>query len=547
MKITLIIASFLVLITIINLTLNSNRRKIKKIREDWEQKHQPEEEPPQSVASYWCNKRDACKSQIIDDYTWHDLNMDEVYKKIKFTYTSPGSEKLYATLREIHLEGEQHSKREALIKKLSENLALKEDLQFILHAIGKKNYMNSSAYMYRTDEKEIKNKWVYSLCSALPLLSLLVAVFSVKIAIFLFFGCAIMNTIIYMSIKDQYESEFFSLLYTISIISGAKRMTKLEQPEIAEEKKELIPQIKKLAPLYKYVHLISKNKETPAEIVMDYLRTFFLVDFLIYSRMMKHLTKNQEAYTRTWEFVAEIDICLSILHMREQYTYSIPKFTEDLVIECGELYHPLLEDPVKNTFSTANGALITGSNASGKSTFIKSLALNCILAQTLHTVFADDFRMKRTAIFTSLAINDSLLQGESYFMAEMNSLKRMLDTIEQGIPCITFVDEILKGTNTIERISASAAILTWLYEQKNNLSIVASHDIELYQICGEMYEGYYFEGVIENNQMRFTYRINKGSTYVKNALELLQLKGFPKPVVDNAQRLSNAYIAIGQW
>lgn len=464
-----------------------------------------------------------------------------MYERIKFTYTSPGSEKLYALLREIHLEGEPHQQREAFLKKLSASPALQEKLQPILYDIGKRNGTNSSAYILAIEDKQIPQQWLYTLCSVLPFLSLAYAFYSVKIAIFLFFGCIILNTLIYTSKKDAYEREFFSLLYAISIIYGAKRIAKLNIND------ELVPHLKKLKPLYKYRYLISNNKETPFEIVMDYFRTFFLVDFFIYRRIMKHLKNQQEAAAYIWEWIAEIDVCFSILHMRTHYTYSIPTFTDDLIVTCEEMYHPLLEKPVKNTFSTAGDVLITGSNASGKSTFMKSLALNCILAQTINTAFADSFQMKRTAIFTSFAINDSLLQGESYFIAEMNSLKRMLETIEKGIPCITFIDEILKGTNTIERISASAAILIWLAAQKNNLTFVASHDIELYQICEGMYEGYYFEGVIEHNEIRFTYLIQKGDTYVKNALALLKLKEFPSTIVQQAEQLSNNYVATGRW
>lgn len=492
-----------------------------------------------SVSSYWHNKQRT--THIVDDYTWHDLNLDEVYEQIKFTYTSPGSEKLYALLREIHLGGGPHQQREAFLKKLSVSPVLQEQLQLVLYDIGKRNGTNSSAYMHSIEDKQIPHQWLYSLCGVLPFFSLAVAFYSSQIAIFLFFGCVVLNAIIYTSKKDQYESEFFSLLYAISIIYGAKRMAKFKLTD------ELCLHLKKLKPLYKYRYLISKNKETPLEIVMDYFRTFFLIDFFIYRRITKHLYVQQEAAAYVWELIAEIDVSFSILHMREHYRHSVPLFVDDFKVTCEGLYHPLLAQPVKNTFSTDCSVLITGSNASGKSTFMKSLALNCILAQTLNTVFADAFQMKRAAIFTSFAINDSLLQGESYFMAEMHSLKRMLDVIEQDVPCFTFIDEILKGTNTIERISASAAILTWLHKQKNNLTFIASHDIELYQICGEMYDGYYFEGIVENNQIRFTYAINKGNTYIKNALELLKLKGFPKTVVDNAEMLSDSYISTGQW
>ena len=101
----------------------------------------------------------------------------------------------------------------------------------------------------------------------------------------------------------------------------------------------------------------------------------------------------------------------------------------------------------------ASAHLITGSNASGKSTYIKAIAINAILAQTINTVLAEKWMMKPSYIVTSMAIQDNVLDGDSYFIAEIKSLKRIMQLIEEEKPCISFIDEILKGTNTIERIA----------------------------------------------------------------------------------------------
>ncbi len=103
--------------------------------------------------------------------------------------------------------------------------------------------------------------------------------------------------------------------------------------------------------------------------------------------------------------------------------------------------------------------LVTGSNASGKSTFLKALAVNAILAQTIGVCFAQEFRFGRARVMSSMAVRDSVRGGESYFVAEIRSLKRILDAAEGKTPVLAFVDEILRGTNTIERIAASAAVL----------------------------------------------------------------------------------------
>ncbi|HCW96660.1 MAG TPA: hypothetical protein DHU88_13350 [Pseudomonas sp.] len=141
---------------------------------------------------------------------------------------------------------------------------------------------------------------------------------------------------------------------------------------------------------------------------------------------------------------------------------------------------------------------MTGSNASGKSTFIKSLAVNSILAQTIHTCAAKEFKLRPSLVITSMAVRDSISEGESYFIKEIKSLKRILNKV-QNISCTCFIDEILKGTNTIERIAASAAVLKYLHST-DCLCMTASHDIELTCILENEYDNYHFSEHITDDE-----------------------------------------------
>lgn len=105
------------------------------------------------------------------------------------------------------------------------------------------------------------------------------------------------------------------------------------------------------------------------------------------------------------------------------------------------------------------GVLLTGSNASGKSTFLKTVAVNGILAQTIHTCLADRYASCFYQMYTSMALRDDLQSQESYYIVEIKSLKRILDHVGEEVPMICFVDEVLRGTNTVERIAASSQIL----------------------------------------------------------------------------------------
>ena len=102
--------------------------------------------------------------------------------------------------------------------------------------------------------------------------------------------------------------------------------------------------------------------------------------------------------------------------------------------------------------------LLTGSNASGKSTFLKSVALNAILAQTIYTVMADSYRAPYFRIYSSMALKDNLMGNESYFIVEIKSLKRIYESADEKVPMLCLIDEVLRGTNTVERIAASSQI-----------------------------------------------------------------------------------------
>ena len=111
-----------------------------------------------------------------------------------------------------------------------------------------------------------------------------------------------------------------------------------------------------------------------------------------------------------------------------QDNFSEPVFVKDsLSIEVKGLYHPLVENPVKADFSENKSVLVTGSNASGKSTFLKAVAINALLSQTICTSLSSYYKARKCKIFSSMALSDNIFENESYFIVEIKSLKRILD------------------------------------------------------------------------------------------------------------------------
>ena len=189
---------------------------------------------------------------------------------------------------------------------------------------------------------------------------------------------------------------------------------------------------------------------------------------------------------------------------------------------------------------------MTGSNASGKSTFLKNVAVNAILAQTLGTCTCSRYRAPFMKIMTSMALRDDIGGGESYFIVEIKSLKRILDEAQKGAPLLCIIDEVLRGTNTIERIAASSRILKEL-DKPWVLPFAATHDIELSYILDGIYHNYHFEEEIRDNEVIFNYLLQKGRATTRNAIRLLDMLGYDPSIVEDARKAAAHFEADGVW
>ena len=145
-----------------------------------------------------------------------------------------------------------------------------------------------------------------------------------------------------------------------------------------------------------------------------------------------------------------------------------------------------------------------------------------------------------------MALSDNIFENESYFIVEIKSLKRILDKIDDTTPMLIFIDEVLRGTNTLERIAASSRILSEL-AAKNTMCFAATHDIELTYILEKKYSNYHFTEDIINNTVVFEYILHKGRATSRNAIKLLTMLGYPKEIVSQAETSVEEYLRDGQW
>ncbi|MBD8025155.1 hypothetical protein H9636_00660 [Ureibacillus sp. Re31] len=519
----------------------TQKKKIEKIIEaEWkEKKILSSRDNMKSVATYWMKHSKNSNYLGVDSITWHDLSMDDVFHKINYTQTSVGSEYLYDQLHRIQLSDNQQN--ESLYELMSKDHRLRNRLLFELKKLGKRNYVDSSSF-FRESFGNIRHIWLYIGCSFLPIISIIVAIFNLKIGIISIFFSILLNISIYYTNKLKLDSNLYGTSYVANMIATGKKLSKINDKNFQPYATKIIQSIKPIRKFLFFEKIISLGRGTGEfEGLFEYVRIIFLLDFISYYYMIRMLQSHKAQYKTLWQTIGELDSGIAVAYYRHSLDdYCKPTFIEEEEIIFHEMYHPLIKDPVKNSSHLNKLTLITGSNASGKSTYMKAVAINAILAQTINTVLANQWSMKPSFVISSMAVQDNVIEGDSYFKAEIKSLKRITKLIDSKIPCLSFIDEILRGTNTIERIAASASIMEWL-STKNGMNLIASHDIELTNIAHSIYDNYHFREIVKENGIFFDYKIHPGPSSTKNAIKLLEVMDFPLLVTERAHNLANDF------
>ncbi|MBC3887506.1 hypothetical protein GH810_04205 [Acetobacterium paludosum] len=501
-----------------------------------------------SVSDYWDRKLKYEKIDVaIDELTWSDLDMDDVFKRLDTCLTSVGDEVLYATLHEPKWRDEPLKEREKLINFFAENPKERLEIQMILSKLGKASYNDVSSLIFESQIKALKNPSAYTILAIIPFLCLGICLFNLSIGLLCLILSVIVNGVVYYYFKKEIAKNLLTIHYLSAMLRCCNRLLPYQTTDglsgLIEKIREDNIHFKALAGKLSGVMM---GGTSDIDILLDYLKIITLYDFRTYNKAIALVSKNKEAFHRIYQNIGELDLSITLASFRKSLPGTVnPSFTAEFEVVVADLYHPLLKTPIANDIELLKNSLVTGSNASGKSTFVKALAVNSIFAQTIYTCTASSFSLSHCLPITAMAVKDDILAGDSYFMAEIKSLKRTIDQVS-SVPCLCFIDEILKGTNTIERIAASAAILDYL-DRENCLCLIATHDIELTSILAKSYDNYHFQETITDETILFDYKLHTGPAHTKNAIALLNYLEFDPEIIENANTLVDTFIETEKW
>lgn len=331
-----------------------------------------------------------------------------------------------------------------------------------------------------------------------------------------------------------------------NISSGEKHVS---TAEVAESLTELKPLQWKLGMLAFANDGAVRDEISQAGIyLVELLKGLLLIEVFMSLQILRQLELKRHLILTLFNYVGEIDAAISVASVRAgRLMTCIPEFSAaSKELGAKGVYHPLLGNSVENDlWIGSKGVLITGSNMSGKSTFLRTLIINSILAQTIFTCFAREFRTPFLRQFSSIRLDDSLQKGTSYFFEEVKLMGNLVTESRAGIQSIFFLDEVFKGTNTVERVAAAKAILSYL-NRDNNIVVVSTHDIELASMLESEYDLFHFEETFHEGELHFDHKLKPGRMKGGNAIKILALAAFPEEIIREASLLTGAIRVEGE-
>lgn len=489
----------------------------------------------------------------IDDITWNDLDMDSVFCMMNQCRSSSGDDYLYKLLRTPLTSKKELEERNRIISFFQRNEKTRIAYQMELSKVGHSKKFALIDYVNNIT-KLLPDS---NLDNYMHLFLYVVVIFAIiaqpASGILVAIGVLIYNIYTYYKKKTEIEPYYVSVGAIVHLVSCAQGLLKLNVPELkdyTENLKQAVNALSSVKGNAKFLGSTDKFSGNMGSMMMDYLNMFFRIDLIMFNRLLAKVQKHKKEMLILMDEIGRLDAYISIASFRELmpfYCESELEESKEGFVEAKDMYHPLLSEPVANSIYEHHPVLLTGSNASGKSTFLKTVAINALLSQTCGMALAKEYRSCFFRIYSSMALKDNIQGSESYFIVEIKSLKRILDAVNQDkTPVLCFVDEVLRGTNTVERIAASSRILQ-SFADSGVMCFAATHDIELTTILKDCYSNYHFQEEVTEDEVKFDYKLYAGPATTRNAIKLLNVIGYDKNIIKGAEQRAMHFLTDGNW
>jgi hypothetical protein len=487
-------------------------------------------------------------NEFIDqshDYT-HDLDIfgeGSLFQYINRTATIFGKLRLAEYFSNAFSQSEKVVERQQAIKELSEMVELRQKLQLIFHDEKITDSDKTEMTQWLESKSPVSNmKLVQVLAYGLPAITLIcIALSIVGVIAFPSFLIVIQLMIVFLYARQtlQVQSIITSkskilnryaqcLLLQESTSFKSEFFTRIQRQLVITEGKCPSKAIHQLSLILNYM---DSNLNILVSIILNGL---FMFNLHLLLKVEKWKKQNQENVPNWFESIATFDAMSSLANFAYNHNgFIYPELiADDFGFEAENLGHPLIayEQRVVNNIEIKGWnqfAIITGANMSGKSTFLRTIGVNYILAMTGAPVCASKLNFYPILIHSSIRTSDSLMKHESYFYAELKRLKQIIDELESGKKKLILLDEILKGTNSKDKQAGSIALIEQLLHYKS-VGLFATHDLMLGELASRFpgqVNNLCFEIQIENDKMLIDYKLHEGVCKNLNATFLMKNMG----------------------
>jgi hypothetical protein len=469
----------------------------------------------------------------VDDKTWADLEFPEIFARMDTTVTPVGSQVLFAQLRRYIDDSDVLAQRYSSYAELARDTALRESIQLRLAPLKDDANADIAELLFadrpeRPDHGALIKAWGFGS------LALLVLVAAFGWPAWIWLAVIPINAAIILRGMWWRVRESDMLKHAAALLDAADKLAAIEGshdtlPQFARLRDEASSRRATRRILFWYALM----KLPFFSAVFSILNFAFLVELVIHARTIERFFASRSKLHATFELTGEIDAAIALAsYLQRHREHCAPRIVDERTLAITDGCHPLLPHGVTNSVWLAEqSALVTGSNMAGKTTFIKMLACNAILGQTVGFCLASAATIPRATVMASIHGLHSVASGKSHYFTEIETIDGFIRESAPGRMRILVIDEPFSGTNTIERIAVARAVLEAL--EARAIVLVTTHDVELQAMLGDRYALYHFQEQPDTEGW-FDYRLRPGPATERNAIRLLDRLGFPREITANA-------------
>jgi len=507
-----------------------------------------------TVRAAWQSRAAGEDRRTLDERTWTDLNLDDTFVEINRTASTLGQAALYHRLR-CAPAADHLGAFEALVTRMTTDASARDRAH---RALGRLHDAHGYDIWWLAQPDAVEIRSWYVICPVLT--AAVIALIPLTVIWHGLAGVLVPVLVLTVAITVFTARDVVDLRRAVRqlapIIATGERLTSFNEAAAAPITGTLEKDVKRLRRLKTIARWASDDPfmlsgttnialEAVSQLVgalYEYINMALLLDGNAIYFAHRDLAAHRDAVVRVAATIGEIDAALSVSAWRgERDDWTRPAFGDaGGGATISAIRHPLVQDAVPNDVSLTpgRGLLITGSNMSGKSTFLRTVGISIVLAQTIHTCLAKTYRAPVFDVQSCIGRADDLVSGKSYYLVEVEQVVSRLRASDGQASHLFIFDELFRGTNAIERIAAGEAVLRQVLRARGastpHVALAATHDAELVGLLADLYDPWHFTDTVTDEGLSFDYRLQAGPAKTRNAITLLALHGAPEAVVTRA-------------